>query len=159
MIRFKTTQARRGPSASVCLFPSAWLTQFLSRSFPGPFSVRFPFLSRSLSIPFPFLSLLPFHALPIAFPISVPALARRTRYVPRLHKLVTELSIERPVPVDARAASMALLVSDKMAPRPAQAPAPPLMDRPRGGAILTILWERMQALSGCVAQAIPVCAS
>ena len=72
---------------------------------------------------------------------------------------MTELSIERPVPVDARAASMALLVSDKMAPRPAQAPAPPLMDRPRGGAILTILWERMQALSGCVAQASPVCTS
>ena len=65
----------------------------------------------------------------------------------RLHRLVTELSIERPVPVDKRATTVAILVSDKTARGPAP-PAQPTTDRARGGAILTILWDRMQALSG-----------
>jgi hypothetical protein len=67
----------------------------------------------------------------------------------RLHRLAAELSVERPVPVDQHAAETAILVADKMTRPTLREPAvAPAMERPRGGALLSLLWERMQALSG-----------
>ena len=69
----------------------------------------------------------------------------------RLHQLVRELSVEiKPAaPADGRMTEPILIMSERLGrPAPAAAAAPAGPEKLRGGALLTVLWNRMHALSG-----------
>ena len=69
----------------------------------------------------------------------------------RLHQLVRELSVEiKPqAPADGRMTEPILIMSERLGrPAPAPAAAPGGPEKLRGGALLTVLWNRMHALSG-----------
>ena len=74
---------------------------------------------------------------------------------PSLRRLVRDLSKERPISAsESKWAEPVLLLSERGGRGQPAVPAHPPMpttERVRGGALLSVLWERMQALSGCAA--------
>ena len=76
---------------------------------------------------------------------------------PSLRRLVRDLSKERPISAsESKWAEPVLLLSERGGRGQPAVPAHPPMpttERVRGGALLSVLWERMQALSGCAASA------